>query len=212
MLSSPVFANPHPRLASPPSDLRVLSALCVKIPPSVDHDRPESPQTSPHSAVVYYPKGAGSRTLKHQNEKSAPLFSIACALFCNYGGGGVYPSSGAKLSLSSLCLSLDPRHHTQVLSFHTLANSFAMEKSTTPLFSDGSKLFKKNTRVGGGSSLSSSLPAIRETLHSHVQIASLPIPVPKQNTTRPVPACQITPSLLFDILHNNLPGDGPHER
>jgi len=153
MLSSSVFANPNPRPASPLPDLRVLRELCVKIPTLLASDRIDSPKTSPNSTPDLWPHQAGSRTLKDQNAKSSPLFSITCALFCNYGGGGVYPSSGANLSLSSLCLSLDPRHHTQVLSFHTLANSFAMKRNTTPLFSDGSKLFKKK-HPGGGRVLS----------------------------------------------------------
>jgi hypothetical protein len=36
-----------------------------------------------------------------------------------------------------------------LFSFHTLANSFALTKNSTPLFSCNSKLFCKNTRGGG---------------------------------------------------------------
>jgi hypothetical protein len=142
VLSSPVFANPHSRPASSPPHLRVLSDLCVKTPTSVGHDRPDSSQTSPHSTTVYCLQNGGFCTPNHQNAKSAPLFSMACALFCNYGGGGVYPCTGSKLSPASLPSSLVTRHHTQVLSLHTLPSSFAMERNTTPLFSDGSKLFR----------------------------------------------------------------------
>ena len=108
--------------------------------------------------------------------------------------------------------SLVTRHHTQVLYFHILPNSFANNKNTTLLFSNGCTLFAKNTRVGGGSSLSSSLPAVHQTHRSNAQFASLPIAVPKRNTAHPPLACQSPSSLLFDILHNHLPGDGPHER
>jgi hypothetical protein len=46
--------------------------------------------------------------------------------------------------------SLATRHRIQVLSFHTLAHSFALTQNTTLLFSSDSALFAQNTRGGRG--------------------------------------------------------------
>ena len=50
-------------------------------------------------------------------------------------------------------LRLSTHHFTELLSFHTLAHSFAPRKKSTLLFSIHSALFVKNTRVGEGSML-----------------------------------------------------------
>jgi hypothetical protein len=71
-------------------------------------------------------------------------YSIAKSFRCNTykkqrGGGAslLFPHSP-----------LNTRYFTQVLSFHTLANSFAFRKNSTLFFSCDSKLFRKNTRGG----------------------------------------------------------------
>ena len=48
------------------------------------------------------------------------------------------------------CATPANHHYTQVLSFHTLAHSFACLEMPTPLFSSIPALFVKNTRLGGG--------------------------------------------------------------
>ena len=50
-------------------------------------------------------------------------------------------------------LRLSTHHFTELLSFHTLAHSFAPRKKSTLLFSIHSALFVKNSRVGEGSML-----------------------------------------------------------
>src|SRR5882672_10629291 len=56
---------------------------------------------------------------------------------------------GAPLRILELALrhsSLATRHCTQVLSFHTVTNSFATTEISTLLFSNNSKFFCQNTR------------------------------------------------------------------
>src|SRR5216683_379238 len=54
------------------------------------------------------------------------------------GGGGASSGSGARHS------PFVARRNTQVLSFHTLAHSFALTKNSTLFFSSASALFAKN--------------------------------------------------------------------
>src|SRR5271154_1348702 len=139
VLFSPVFANPHlrppalatsanlpphPQSASSPSPLPVrrfyrpdrcdLRGLCVKISPPLHSDRPVQPSAALQMidtealqiAVLCHPM--------HQTANSRPLFSIACALFCNYGGGGGSPQ---------LALSQRNRQHSQSLPSYTNAEA-----------------------------------------------------------------------------------------
>src|SRR5271168_2727214 len=116
VLFSPVFANPHlrppapatsanlpphPQSASSHSPLPVrrsyrpdrgdLRGLCVKISPPLHSNLPVQP-----SAALQIIVNPALQTVVlchplHQNQKSRPLFSTTCALFCNYGGGGGSP-------------------------------------------------------------------------------------------------------------------------
>src|SRR5271168_2612425 len=116
VLFSSVFANPHlrppapatsanlpprPESVSSPSPLPVrrsyrpdrgdLRGLCVKISPPLHSNLP----VQPSAALQMFVNPALQTVVLchplHQNQKSRPLFSTACALFCNYGGGGGSP-------------------------------------------------------------------------------------------------------------------------
>jgi hypothetical protein len=110
VLSSPVFANyylrppvlglaregcpcPAPHLIqpdSPPSTLllHVLCELCVKNSPLLYLNLPVLLRTAPQNIVNSPLQIASQRPPLHQTAKSRLLFSMRCALFCNYGGGG----------------------------------------------------------------------------------------------------------------------------
>jgi len=92
------------------------------------------------------------------------LFSSGCALFhfpypvspvlaTLAKTAGVYTNNSHSGTLHS---SPFTRHWTQVLSFRTLPNSFALRKIASLFFSCNSELFHKNTR-GGGRGLPSAL-------------------------------------------------------
>ena len=116
MLFSPVFANsylrplalgcsarrpPCPDSVSPPRPLRARHlpqpgrgdhrGLCVKISPLLNSDLPVQPSAALQIIVNPALQTAVLCHPLHQNQKSRPLFSTACALFCNYGGGGGSP-------------------------------------------------------------------------------------------------------------------------
>jgi len=113
VLFSPVFASPNlrppalgssakvpprPQSLSSPSPLPVrrllrpdrgdLRGLCVEMSPSLRSNLPVQPSAALQMFVNPALQTAVLCHPMHQNQKSRPLFSIACALFCNYGGGG----------------------------------------------------------------------------------------------------------------------------
>src|SRR6266436_9668982 len=70
------------------------------------------------------------------------LNPLNATLTKNMGGGGAASHSGTRPS------PFVTRHCTQVLSFHTVTNSFATTEISTLLFSNNSKFFCQNTRGG----------------------------------------------------------------
>src|SRR6266852_6998872 len=70
------------------------------------------------------------------------LNPLNATLTKNMAGGGAASHSGTRPS------PFVTRHCTQVLSFHTVTNSFATTEISTLLFSNNSKFFCQNTRGG----------------------------------------------------------------
>jgi hypothetical protein len=103
-----------------------------------------SPCTLPSSVSR---KSFSCNTYKKQgvppsSQISFSIFLVACSLRLPRPGRGVQPRGNSPLATRHSPLS--SRHWTQVLSFHTLARSFAPTKNSTLLFSSNSALFAKN--------------------------------------------------------------------
>src|SRR5712691_2219235 len=77
-----------------------------------------------------------------------PSFSVSCKSFAcqSYENSRVYTNNSHS---GTRHLPLITLHCIQVLSFHTLANSFALTKNTTLFFSSDSELFAQNNRGWG---------------------------------------------------------------
>ena len=70
---------------------RSLRELRTKNSPPLHPGRAASLESALQNLANSSLQTASQRPPLHQNAKSRPLFSIHCALFCNYGGGGGPP-------------------------------------------------------------------------------------------------------------------------
>ena len=156
MLFSPVLASSHLRSASSPRLLRVLRDLCVKThPPSASHHSARS-RTSPEANQRTC--GKLSKSARFSAKTKNPLLcfqQLAHSSAIRWGWGlpqRCHPEPARGFGERCEGSAFSPLPY--LLSFHILPNSFAPHENATPLFSDVSKLFAKNTRVGGGSAFS----------------------------------------------------------
>src|SRR5713101_2157703 len=139
MLPFCVFAAIHLRSVSSFPRLCDLRDFCVEIPLSFDSRCYTSPNTSVKLAQKNSFQISALRTLSFSvSRKSCICHSYEnCRVCTNNSHSGTSESP------------IIPRLNTQVLSFHTLAHSFALIKSSTLLFSIASALFAQNTRGVG---------------------------------------------------------------
>ena len=153
MLPFRVIAATYPRFAVPPRRRCVRrlprlprasrgpgrGELCVKIPPSLDSHSYTSPKTPSNYGNKNSFQISGLYTLSF----SVSSKSFACHSYENSRVCTNNSHSGTRHS------PLVTRHCTQVLSFDILANSFALKKIATLLFSSKSELFAQNYPGGG---------------------------------------------------------------
>src|SRR5260370_29470936 len=94
-------------------------------------------------ALLLTPLESALASRSQLTENTATLSLSESALTKNAGVGGCTSDSGTRHSPPIA------RHHTQVLSFHTLPHSFEFTKNATLLFSTYSALFVQHTGCWG---------------------------------------------------------------
>ncbi|SRR5216684_2038590 len=146
MLPFCVFAALHlrsvsspPRLCAPRLPRLGWGELCVKIPTSFNSHVHSSPKISAKPR----PKRSFQISALLTLSFSVSSKSFVCHSYENCRVCTNNSQSGTRYSLISTL------RRTQVLSFHTLAHSFAQSKITTLFFSSDSALFAQNTRGWG---------------------------------------------------------------
>jgi hypothetical protein len=127
------------RFASSFSSKRSLGLPCVGVYAK------ENRRASGHS----FPSSTNSLPLNLFADPH-PLTPVASIFYKKGGGQGCPPMRDPSVT--------GARYFTQVVSFQTLPDSFALLKNSSPFFSSDSKLFRQNTRGGGCLDLSISLP------------------------------------------------------